>query len=251
MKFDSKSFRLKASKKEKYDYAQIPPGYYDTVFHRNKGVQSKWHQIKFSRLRTHLNGSIHHLDIGCGPGTFIGTLGEELLSVGADISPSQIEYARKRYGTSKKRFEQIGEDLERFQNDLFDIVTMIELIEHLSPEQSERLLKEVLRVLRPGGRLIVSTPNYGGMWPIVEILVNTLGRVSYHHQHVTRYSAAALLDLLRRSGFMDISVSGFMLFAPFAACLGWHFADLVDSVEPKVLDSRWGLLLHGLARKAP
>ena len=56
-----------------YDYDAIDVGYYDAVFHRNQGMQSKWHQLKFDRIRRELGQPQKHLDIACGPGTFIGT----------------------------------------------------------------------------------------------------------------------------------------------------------------------------------
>jgi SAM-dependent methyltransferase len=246
---DRTCINYKTTKRKRFDYEQIPLGYYDAVFLREKGVQSKWHQIKFARLRTYLKGLTYHLDIGCGPGTFIGTLGEGHLSVGIDISDSQIDYARKRYGTFNKRFERIDGDLELFRDGQFDVVTVIELVEHLLPEQNERLLQEASRVLRPGGRLVVSTPNYGGLWPKVESLVNRLGRISYSDQHVTHFTRASLHELLGRFGLNNVSVSTYMFVAPFMACLGWRFADMIERLEPEVITSRWGLLLLGLGTK--
>lgn len=46
-------------------YDAIPTGYYDAVFHRRRGVQSKWHHLKFERLRRAVAGCTDHLDIGC------------------------------------------------------------------------------------------------------------------------------------------------------------------------------------------
>ena len=34
-----------------FDYDALPAGYYDQVFHRRRGVQSKWHHLKFAQLR--------------------------------------------------------------------------------------------------------------------------------------------------------------------------------------------------------
>ena len=246
---DQRRSNTETANSKRFNYEQIPVGYYDAVYHQEKGVQSKWHQLKFARLRAVLKGTTNHLDIGCGPGTFIGTLADEYCSVGVDISPSQIDFARGQYGTSKKSFEQIDGNLKLFQDDSFDVVTVIELIEHLLPEQYEKLLQEAIRVLRPHGRLIVSTPNYGGLWPKVECLVNRLGRISYLDQHITRFTRSSLHDLLERSGLNNVSVSTFMFVAPFTACLGWRFADLIERLEPQAAVSRWGLLLLGLASK--
>lgn len=247
---DLTHYNYKRSRGKQFDYGAIPVGYYDEVFHRNKGVQSKWHQLKFSVLRSRLKGYEHHLDIGCGPGTFIGTLGEEHLSVGVDISASQIDFAHNKYGTSRKRFELIDEDLSLFENDVFDVVTIVELLEHLLPKQSNRLLREAMRVLRPGGLLVVSTPNYDGLWYFVESLVNRLSPISYSDQHITRFTHATLHDLLKRCGLESLSVITYMFAAPFMANLAWRFADLVNRLEPVMITSRWGLLLLGMGTKS-
>ena len=49
-------------------------GYYDIIFERKKGVQSAWHHIKFNYIKSKITKTNIHLDIGCGPGTFLGIL---------------------------------------------------------------------------------------------------------------------------------------------------------------------------------
>ena len=55
-----------------FDYEEIPPGYYDEAFRRGRGAQSKWHHLKFRRVAEEIAGRRRLLDVGCGPGTFIG-----------------------------------------------------------------------------------------------------------------------------------------------------------------------------------
>jgi 2-polyprenyl-3-methyl-5-hydroxy-6-metoxy-1,4-benzoquinol methylase len=76
-----------------YDYESIDPGYYDRVYRRGSGIQSKWHHLKFSYLRRLLRPGIDHLDIACGPGTFIGSLEPSIRSTGVDIAATQVRYA--------------------------------------------------------------------------------------------------------------------------------------------------------------
>ena len=76
-------------------YDSIEWGYYDRVFRRCAGIQSKWHHLKFARIRSEMSNYDTHLDIGCGPGTFIGTLKSSALSVGVDIAENQIAYAHR------------------------------------------------------------------------------------------------------------------------------------------------------------
>ena len=77
----------------KYNYYQIPVGYYDTLHNKSSGVQSKWHWLKFLKFNNSLLPSDKHLDVGCGPGTFIGNYSYGN-SFGVDIALPQIEYAQ-------------------------------------------------------------------------------------------------------------------------------------------------------------
>jgi len=233
-----------------FDYDRLPPGYYDHVYHAGTGVQSKWHHMKFQRFAAALQGFHRHLDIGCGPGTFIGSLAAGAQeSLGIDIAAPQIAYAEAHYGGPGRSFKTIPAGALPFAPASFDAVTLIELIEHLPRPTNRELLREALRMLKPGGKVFVSTPNYRSAWPLVERLVSRAGGVDYGVQHITRYHRASLRRLLEDAGATAVTVEGYMLAAPFAAGLSWRFADSLARLEPKILTDRLGLLLFATGTK--
>lgn len=234
---------------DEFDYGSIAVGYYDRVFDARAGVQSKWHHLKFDRIRDAIRGFSRHLDIGCSAGTFIGTLDDGHQSLGIDLAAAQIDYARQRHGGPNRRFDAVPAGPLPYDDGAFDAVTIIELIEHLPPDDNRVLLAEAARVLRPGGRLVVSTPNYGSLWPLLEAMVNRLGEVSYEDQHITHYTRHSLDALMRGTGLSDIRVEGYQFAAPFTAALGWNVADRVARLEPAFLTDRMGFLLLATGTK--
>ena len=229
----------------KFVYDSIEWGYYDRVFRRCAGIQSKWHHLKFARIRSEMEHYDTHLDIGCGPGTFIGTLKSAALSIGVDIAEDQIAYAQSRYGSPNHQFKWVDSGPLPFEAGTFQVVTIIELIEHLSMEDNLALMQEAFRVLQPNGLVLVSTPNYASLWPLVERLVNRFGEISYAHQHITRFNRTSLDALMEQAGFCLTRVDAYQFVSPFLASLNWRLADVVYRLEPKYLVSRLGLLLLG------
>ncbi len=245
---DFGSDRPQDGRAKEFDYDTIDIGYYDRIYRKCEGIQSKWHHLKFTHLRGYFRAPQYHLDIGCGPGTFIGTLDEAIESVGIDIALPQILYARANYGAPWRKFEVIERGRLPFDAGTFDVVTCIELVEHLPLDEALSLCVEARRVLKPDGLFVVTTPDYGGLWPALEWLVNRLGDVSYEDQHITHFTRKRLAGLLDEAGFDHRRVSRFQFLAPFVAALGWRLADRVARLEPGFLTSRLGFLLVGEAR---
>jgi len=226
-----------------FDYESIEPGHYDRVFNSNRGIQSKWHHLKFQTVKNALGLCGRHLDIGCGPGTLVGLLDGTGELIGIDVSKHQTDYAQARYGDSQRQFQCSKVERLPFDDNHFDSVSLVELVEHIPEGQIQDLLREVRRVLKPGGKVVLTTPNYRSLWPLLEWLVNRLGPVSYEDQHITRFNRRRLRDTMEQAGFHDIAVVGFQLLAPFVAAVGWRFADVVSALEPAPLADRFGFLL--------
>lgn len=95
------------------------------------------------------------LEVGCGEGTFLNKLRQHGWSVdGVDLDSKAVEQAEKTYGICVH-----AGDLESagFPEACFDAVVMNHVIEHVFDPVA--LLRECRRVLKPGGRLVVVTPN--------------------------------------------------------------------------------------------
>jgi ubiquinone/menaquinone biosynthesis C-methylase UbiE len=96
------------------------------------------------------------LDIGCGAGQLAGELMQRGYSAwGVDLSGAMVEYAREHYGPDRFR---VG-DIEQipFPDNTFDAVMCLGVMEYL--EKDEPALREMWRVLKPGGRAVITTPS--------------------------------------------------------------------------------------------
>jgi SAM-dependent methyltransferase len=234
---------------EPFDYESIPVGYYDGVFSRRSGIQSKWHHLKFARVARELDGYRRVLDVGCGPGTMVGNLGALHDCVGTDLSTRQIDYARRTYGPTGARFYTTTPAQLPPDEGPFDAVTLVELIEHLDPGLVDETIREALERLRPGGKLVLTTPNFRSAWPLVEAVINRFSEVSYDFQHINKFHVERLTALLDGLGLVQTRVEPYLFAGPFAASAGWQLADRVARLERGPVERRLGMLLVGTGIK--
>lgn len=227
---------------------RIPAGFYDEIYRRKSGVRYFWHDLKFRAVRASLPQAKRHLDIGCGPGTFIGNYLDDVEALGVDLSPSQVEYANQHYASVAHRFSTQSVDSLLESGERFDSITMIELVEHLASGDAARLFAQTLKLLSPNGTLVVTTPNYRSAWPLIERAVNLVSPVSYEQQHINKYDRIRLIGHLSEAGYRGVSVKTCVGFAPFAAVLGAKPAQWLNAIEAGVGHLGCGNLLLATAR---
>ncbi|HEY8735669.1 MAG TPA: class I SAM-dependent methyltransferase [Candidatus Dormibacteraeota bacterium] len=122
------------------------------------------------------------LDIGCGPGFFARMLaqavGAEGSVVGIDAAPEMIEYAgRKARRLANCRFQPGTAESLAFPDASFDVVVSSLMVHHLPDEIRLKAAREMRRVLRPGGTLLLAdfTIPERGSWRLVASITGHAG----------------------------------------------------------------------------
>lgn len=117
-------------------------------------------------LLPHLKPGMALLDCGCGPGTITLGLAEAVapaLVTAIDLEPSQIEAARRlsvERGSQNVEWQVASVYQMPFPDRSFDVVFSHALFEHLG--EPDAALEEIRRVLRPGGLVAISSPDWSG-----------------------------------------------------------------------------------------
>jgi 2-polyprenyl-3-methyl-5-hydroxy-6-metoxy-1,4-benzoquinol methylase len=159
-------------------------------------------QVGRRRLRTLLAllgrgpAGVRLLDVGCSSGAFLETARQAGLDAeGVELSPEAAQTARR---AGFRVFTGRLEDA-RFPDAVFDAIALIELVEHLPDPRA--LLEEGRRILRPGGIVMITTPNgasltaraMGARWGVFS-LTGMGGHVSF-------FNPRSLRMLAERTGF--------------------------------------------------
>jgi len=141
------------------------------------------------------------LDIGTNMGMFLRhTRGKRWNISGIDPSPALSEMARKYFGLNVKTCYL---DKAGFQNELFDIVTMTDVFEHI-PEP-KKILENIKKVIKKDGILFIKVPNGNYNLLKLNLAKATNKLVDYDifdsYEHVTHYSHNTLKAMLEVCGF--------------------------------------------------
>ena len=98
------------------------------------------------------------LDLGCGRGEWLELLGENhFLASGIDLDDNMLAACRERALQVERTDALTG--LRAVASNSLALVSAFHLVEHMPFDQVQELVKEALRVLQPGGLLIMETPN--------------------------------------------------------------------------------------------
>jgi 2-polyprenyl-3-methyl-5-hydroxy-6-metoxy-1,4-benzoquinol methylase len=168
--------------------------------HANKTPRLPWWRRMLSRLRRDnrkclpLEGNGRLLDFGCGGGSYLLRMHEQGWDVtGLDLAASAIQTIPSRRGL--RTFVGTLPHAE-LRDETFDVITMWQSLEHV--HEPQEVLREARRLLAPGGKLIIATPNidslpfrwFGHAWYGLDL-----------PRHLTHFAPWTLRLMLHRAGF--------------------------------------------------
>jgi dolichol-phosphate mannosyltransferase len=167
--------------------------YEDRAFDSRHPPQRYWQRTRHRHIRELVGGGGRVLDVGCGSSRLLGRLPEG--SVGVDVLMGKLRRAR--------RFERglVRADAEALphRDGAFDGVVASQLVEDVPPDG--KVLDEMIRVVRPGGRLILATPDYGRRrWRVLGALYRRIVPGAGDHPPRVRYSRRRLVEEMESRG---------------------------------------------------
>jgi len=131
------------------------------------------------------------LDIGCGPGWLLSAIDEKWEKHGVELSAAAAEHASQYADIFVGPFENAN-----FSDESFDLIVMYHVIEHI--EVPVEALERACRLLRPGGRLLLGTPDFDS--GCARQFGNRY-RLLHDPTHISLFSNDSMHRCLRDSGF--------------------------------------------------
>src|SRR3972149_3997734 len=204
-------------------------------------------QAVYSVMKLPLTPGGRLLDIGCGVGKFIELMSDlGWKAEGLDADPVVVHNCRGR-GLSVREgtLEKQG-----YPDNYFDAITLKHVIEHVY--DPVRLLKECHRILKPGGKLVLLTPN-----------LESRGHKKFRHfwigldapRHLFLFTAKTISEVIQRAGFKVIHLSSTGRISEFNWLGSYnlrkyhknvYFAkpDLFSRIMAKIYDKKVRLRIH-------
>ena len=206
--------------------SSIPGNYQYKAMHYGPVSQRLWHQQKLVLLerflRTRQFGRV--CDIGCGSGivtSYVAKICPDAEVVGIDVSSESISFAKSQYTDSKNLTFYNRDLLDTGGTGLntFDFVYATEVIEHLSKDNVQKFLMALGRLGHRRTQYLVTTPDYGSMWPILERILDLASLVPKlrGHQHLSQFTKDRLTHDLVSAGFRVARIYNFCGWSPFWA----------------------------------
>jgi trans-aconitate 2-methyltransferase len=138
--------------------------YYDEYVERQLrvGVNKRHYSIVDKLKKAGLKSTDQVLEIGCGIGTFTSLLIKEIHQgsvVAMDISGASIRYANDHNTHANLKFVHADATHHDFGTQLFDVIVLPDVIEHIPLELHQQLFEKLAKVLKPSGFIFIHIPN--------------------------------------------------------------------------------------------
>jgi SAM-dependent methyltransferase len=189
------------------------------------------HVVAYQHAAAHLRpqDAPRILDAGCGEGYGLALLAEAGAHrvIGADLDPGVVAHAERTYAAHDPRITVLAAELMSLplEDDEVDLTVSFQVIEHLHDVPG--YLRSLLRVTRPGGTVLISTPNLLTFRPDPEAPRNPF--------HTREFTPEELASELTSAGLELVQLLG-VHHGPRLAALeqrtGRRFTDLLTASEP-------------------
>ncbi|MDP8957031.1 MAG: methyltransferase domain-containing protein [Actinomycetota bacterium] len=157
-------------------------------------LQRYWQRERFRVIRSMVDGSTRILDIGCGSSRILQSLPQ---AVGLDMQIRKLRWLR----APGRQLVQGSLSQLPFDDESFDAVICSEVIEHIPREEID--LTDMVRVLAPGGALVLGTPDYGTWtWRTLEGMYKKVFPQGYATEHINPYTRQDLRREIERLGLI-------------------------------------------------
>lgn len=190
------------------------PGDYQYKALQSKNVWlSNWHRNKMVAVSSLIKGADKKnlLDIGAGSGIFEYLYSKDFNSITAmDHHEKAVRFISKmarqnNLDNVEIKKLKIREVSKLVPKNRYDVVLLLDVIEHIDNKTIAELLKHVGKIITRNGIFIVTTPNYKGIWPITECVVERFGLVPRmsNVQHINKFNKKSLLSKFSEFGYKN------------------------------------------------
>jgi dolichol-phosphate mannosyltransferase len=157
-------------------------------------MQRYWQRARHHIITSWARGAGLTLDAGCGSSMIVQSL-TNAIALDYNFAKTRLLHHLRIPAVRASAFAL------PFKDETFDCVVNSQVIEHIPRDQV--LFDEMWRVLRPGGMLIIGTPDYATwQWRTIEPLYGMLMPWAYKDEHITHYTRADLGRIMERMGFV-------------------------------------------------
>lgn len=125
---------------------------------RDDQLQFLRHLAAYEFVKGQLKPDSTIMEVGCGEGygsNYLSKACKEI--IGIDVEKSAIEHAQKKYTTANCMFKEYNGSKIPYDDNHFDYIVSFQVIEHVDNDAA--FVKELERVLKPGGTAFITTPN--------------------------------------------------------------------------------------------
>jgi SAM-dependent methyltransferase len=231
--------------------AGIPGTYQVDALLRGWPLQRAWHRARLDLAEYVLPPAPHSLslDLAAGAGIITWHFRESRV-VSVDMRVDACRAIRRHTRGAPAVVAELG--VLPFRSATFSQIYFLETLEHLTLDEGRRALEEVRRVSRPGGRCLITTPNYRSHWVLFEWLLDALRLTPplTKGQHVSRYDSDSLAHAAETTGWRVLRLGSFNLFAPFAGVVSRTIGTWAIGVEARGTGHA-GALLYAVCEASP